>query len=127
MARIVGVDIPDNKTIWISLTYIPGIGRHTSELILKEAQIEQMTKANKLSEDELKQVIGMLESPVYTKYMQLSGDLQKALAIYGTGSGGRVEPGDSPVAAKAKLDAIKPQVEGVKAQVEEAIKRITKK
>lgn len=32
-----------------------------------------------LSEDELKQVIGMLESPVYAKYMQLSGDLQKAL------------------------------------------------
>jgi hypothetical protein len=33
----------------------------------------------KLSEDELKQVVGMLESPVYAKYMQLSGDLQKAL------------------------------------------------
>ena len=34
---------------------------------------------DKLSEDELKQVIGMLESPVYAKYMQLSGELQKAL------------------------------------------------
>jgi uncharacterized protein len=33
----------------------------------------------RLSEDELKQVIGMLESPAYAKYMQLSGDLQKAL------------------------------------------------
>ncbi len=33
----------------------------------------------KLSEDELRQVVGMLESPVYAKYMQLSGDLQKAL------------------------------------------------
>ena len=50
MPRIVGIDIPDNKSIWISLTYVPGIGRHTSEQILKEAQIEQMTKANKLSE-----------------------------------------------------------------------------
>lgn len=34
---------------------------------------------DKLSEDELKQVIGMLESPVYAKYMQLGGDQQKAL------------------------------------------------
>lgn len=34
---------------------------------------------DKFSEDELKQIIGMLESPVYAKYMQTSGDLQKAL------------------------------------------------
>lgn len=33
----------------------------------------------RLSEDELKQVVTMLESPVYAKYMQLSGDMQKAL------------------------------------------------
>lgn len=34
---------------------------------------------DRLSEDEIKQVIAMLESPVYAKYMQLSGDMQKAL------------------------------------------------
>jgi len=61
MPRIVGVDIPDNKTIWISLTYIPGIGRHTSELILKEAQIEPMTKAGKLSEDELSRITQIVD------------------------------------------------------------------
>jgi len=61
MPRIVGIDIPDNKAIWISLTYIPGIGRHTSELILKEARIERATKANKLSEDELSRITQIID------------------------------------------------------------------
>jgi small subunit ribosomal protein S13 len=61
MPRIVGTDIPDNKVIWISLTYIPGIGKRISELILKEAQIEQMTKAGKLSEDELSRITQIID------------------------------------------------------------------
>ncbi len=61
MPRIVGIDIPDNKTIWVSLTYIPGIGQHTSELILKEARIEKMAKANKLSEDELSRITQIID------------------------------------------------------------------
>ena len=61
MPRIVGVDIPDAKTIWISLTYVPGIGRYTSEQILKEARIEPMTKAGKLSEDELSRITQIID------------------------------------------------------------------
>jgi small subunit ribosomal protein S13 len=61
MPRIVGIDIPDNKSIWISLTYIPGIGRYTSEQILKEAGIERMAKASKLSEDELSRVTQVID------------------------------------------------------------------
>jgi small subunit ribosomal protein S13 len=61
MPRIVGIDIPDNKSIWISLTYIPGIGRYTSGQILKEAGIEQMTKASKLSEDELSRITQIID------------------------------------------------------------------
>jgi small subunit ribosomal protein S13 len=61
MPRIVGTDIPDNKVIWISLTYIPGIGKRIAELILKEAQIEQMTKAGKLSEDELSRITQIID------------------------------------------------------------------
>ncbi|MBN1360986.1 MAG: 30S ribosomal protein S13 [Sedimentisphaerales bacterium] len=61
MPRIVGIDIPDGKTIWISLTYIPGIGRYTSEQILKEAGIEKTTKANKLSEDELSRITQIID------------------------------------------------------------------
>jgi small subunit ribosomal protein S13 len=56
MPRIVGVDIPNEKSIWISLTYVYGIGRHTSEMILKEAKIDKSTKAGKLSEDDLSRI-----------------------------------------------------------------------
>ena len=61
MPRIVGIDIPDNKSIWVSLTYVPGIGRYTSEQVLKEARIEGMTKAGKLSEDELSRITQIID------------------------------------------------------------------
>lgn len=61
MPRIVGNDIPDKKAIWISLTYIPGIGRYTSEQILKEARVEAATKAGKLSEDELSRITQIID------------------------------------------------------------------
>jgi small subunit ribosomal protein S13 len=61
MPRIVGVDIPNDKSIWISLTYIHGIGRYTSEMILKEAKIEKNVKAGKLSEDELSRITQIID------------------------------------------------------------------
>jgi small subunit ribosomal protein S13 len=61
MPRIVGVDIPNDKTIWISLTYIQGIGKHTSEQILKEAKIEMTAKANTLTEDELSRMTQIID------------------------------------------------------------------
>jgi len=56
MPRIVGVDIPNNKSMWISLTYIYGIGKYTSEHILKEAKIKKNAKAGELTEDELSRI-----------------------------------------------------------------------
>jgi small subunit ribosomal protein S13 len=61
MPRVVGVDIPDKKAIWIALTYIYGIGRHTSIEILKEVKVEPSTKANKLSEDELSRITQIID------------------------------------------------------------------
>jgi small subunit ribosomal protein S13 len=61
MPRIVGVDIPNDKTIWISLTYIVGIGKYTSQQILKEAGIEKNAKASKLSEDELSRITQIID------------------------------------------------------------------
>jgi small subunit ribosomal protein S13 len=61
MPRIVGVDIPDKKAIWIALTYIYGIGRHTSIEILKEVKVEPSTRANKLSEDELSRITQVID------------------------------------------------------------------
>jgi len=61
MPRIVGIDIPNGKAIWISLTYIPGIGRYTSRQVLKEAGIQENTKAGKLSEDELSRITQIID------------------------------------------------------------------
>ncbi|MFA5554099.1 MAG: 30S ribosomal protein S13 [Phycisphaerae bacterium] len=61
MPRIVGIDIPNEKAIWIALTYVHGIGKHTSELILKEAGIDKMVKASKLTEDELSRVTQIID------------------------------------------------------------------
>ena len=61
MPRIVGVDIPNDKSIWISLSYIYGIGQRTSLLILKEAKIEGNVKANKLTEDELSRITQIID------------------------------------------------------------------
>jgi small subunit ribosomal protein S13 len=61
MPRIVGVDIPNEKAIWIALTYIYGIGRHVSEQILQEAKIDKNTKAGKLTEDELSRITQIID------------------------------------------------------------------
>jgi len=61
MPRLVGVDIPNDKSIWISLTYIHGIGRYKSEKILEEARVEKMVKANKLTEDELSRITQVID------------------------------------------------------------------
>jgi len=61
MPRIVGVDIPNDKSIWISLTYIYGIGRYTSEQILKESRIEKTVRAGKLTEDELSRITQIID------------------------------------------------------------------
>ena len=53
MARIKGVDIPNDKRIEISLTYIYGIGRNLAKTIHKNANVDVNTKARDLTEDEI--------------------------------------------------------------------------
>ena len=61
MPRIVGVDIPNDKAILVALTYIYGIGRTTSEKILKDLNIDGRTKAKNLSEEELARMAAHIE------------------------------------------------------------------
>ena len=56
MARIKGIDIPNDKRIEISLTYIYGIGRKLSKQILTAANVDLNKKAKDLSEDELSRI-----------------------------------------------------------------------
>jgi small subunit ribosomal protein S13 len=61
MPRIVGVDIPNDKPVWISLTYIYGIGKFAAKRILKEAQVDPQTRAGKLSEDEVSRIAQIID------------------------------------------------------------------
>jgi small subunit ribosomal protein S13 len=61
MPRIAGIDIPPEKPIWVSLSYIYGIGRTNSRVILKEAGIEAGRRAKELSEEELAKIITIID------------------------------------------------------------------
>jgi small subunit ribosomal protein S13 len=61
MPRISGVDIPPDKPIWISLTYLFGIGRTNSRIILRELSIDPQRRAKDLSEEELAKIIGIID------------------------------------------------------------------
>jgi len=56
MARISGIDIPRNKRVVVSLTYIYGIGLQTSKKILEAANVSEDTRVNQLTDDELARV-----------------------------------------------------------------------
>lgn len=75
MPRIVGVDVPNNKSLWIALTYIHGIGRHTASLILKEAKVDGNLKAGKLSEDEVSRI-----AQIITRDYVVEGNLRRQMS-----------------------------------------------
>ncbi len=72
MARIVGVDLPREKHIWVGLTYIYGIGRTTSYKILERAQVMPDTKVQDLTEDEVNRI-----REVITANHIVEGDLRR--------------------------------------------------
>jgi len=75
MARIAGVDIPREKRIVISLTYIYGIGTSTAEKVLKEADVSPDTRVRDLTEDELSRIRTAINE--YTT----EGDLRREVSL----------------------------------------------
>jgi small subunit ribosomal protein S13 len=61
MPRIAGVDIPADKPIWVSLTYLYGVGPTNSRIILKEVGVDLQRRAKDLTEEELAKIIGVLD------------------------------------------------------------------
>ena len=61
MARIAGVDLPREKRIEIGLTYVYGIGRTTSNKILKEAGVNPDTRVRDITDDEVKRISEAME------------------------------------------------------------------
>lgn len=56
MARISGISIPDNKQIWVSLTYIYGIGPYSAKQILEKAKVEPTVRAKDLNDAEISRI-----------------------------------------------------------------------
>ena len=74
MARILGINIPDNKKILYALTYLYGIGQSSSVVILRSAGIDSNKLAKDLSVDEMNKIQKILE-----KSYKLEGDLRKEI------------------------------------------------
>ena len=76
MARIAGVDIPNNKRVEIALTYIYGIGLKSSKDILAKTGIDPDTRAKDLTENE----IARLRDEIEANY-HVEGDLRREVAL----------------------------------------------
>ena len=76
MARIAGVDLPREKRVEIGLTYIYGIGRASSNRIMKEAQVNPDTRVRDLTDEEVKRI-----SSVIDETQTVEGDLRRQIAM----------------------------------------------
>ena len=72
MARIAGVDIPREKRLVISLTYVFGIGRTTSEQICESAGIDQSTRTRDLTDEEINKIRAYID-----QHLKVEGDLKR--------------------------------------------------
>jgi len=72
MPRVQGVDIPNNKAVYISLTYLYGIGNHTAIEICRRLNVEPTMKAKDLNDDDIAQLNNLLD----TEYV-IEGQLRR--------------------------------------------------
>ncbi|RIN92750.1 30S ribosomal protein S13 [Mammaliicoccus sciuri] len=71
MARIAGIDVPREKRVVISLTYVYGIGKTTAQKILKEANVSEDTRVRDLTDDELGRIREVIDG------YKVEGDLRR--------------------------------------------------
>ena len=75
MARIVGVDIPNDKPVGTALTYIYGIGRYTAKLICEGAKVDSTIRVKDLTDDQL----GAIRNEIGN--YKTEGDLRREVAL----------------------------------------------
>ena len=75
MARIAGIDIPRDKRVVISLTYIYGIGKPTAQQILAAAGVSEDTCVRDLTEDELNRIRAEVDK------LKVEGDLRREVSL----------------------------------------------
>ncbi len=76
MARISGVDLPREKRVEIGLTYVYGIGRSSSNKILKAAKVNPDTRVRDLTDDEVRRISAVIDADY-----QVEGDLRREIAM----------------------------------------------
>ena len=77
MARLAGVNVPDNKRALSALTYVHGSGRFSARQILKKCGIDETRRMNALSEDELNAIRAEIDTDQY----KIEGDLRREISI----------------------------------------------
>ena len=77
MPRVLGVDIPGDKRIDISLRYIYGIGPTNSKVVLQKANISPAIRAKDLTEQQLSQIVHAIQDGKYV----IEGDLRRELGM----------------------------------------------
>jgi len=75
MARIAGVDIPREKRLEISLTYIFGIGRSTAALVCQQTDLSPDTRVRDLTEEEVARLRSFIDAN-----LKIEGDLRREIA-----------------------------------------------
>src|SRR5262245_55646568 len=76
MARIAGVDIPREKRVEVALTYIYGIGLHTSQQLLARTGISPDTRVRDLTDEEVNRLRDIVD-----KEMRVEGDLRREVQL----------------------------------------------
>jgi len=72
MARISGVNIPNEKQVWVSITYIYGIGQHTAYKILNKAKVEPTIRVKNLNESQIRAIQDAINST-----LEVEGELHR--------------------------------------------------
>jgi small subunit ribosomal protein S13 len=75
VARIAGVDIPREKRLEISLTYIFGVGKTTAQLVCDQTQLSRDTRVRDLTEDEVAKIRSFIDANLKTE-----GDLRREVS-----------------------------------------------
>lgn len=76
MARIAGVDLPNNKQIEIALTYIHGIGRQTAQSILTRSGVEWSKKSDALTDEDINAIRRIIDAEY-----KVEGDLRRDVSM----------------------------------------------
>lgn len=76
MARISGVDLPREKRVEVGLTYIYGIGLHTSQQLLQRTGVSPDTRIKDLTEDEVQRLRDIID-----KELRVEGDLRREVSM----------------------------------------------